>query len=383
MNQTGQPEKRTEQGGQRQTTISQADRRGAAFRIAAELALVFLCTAEATALGQLFRAAGFPETNVVLAYVLGVVVAARFCEHMAVDVLASLLATMAFNYFFTSPYFSLRVYDLSYLITFAVMTAVSLMTSALTAQAKRNAREAARRSAEVARVQEESERERYRGNLLRAISHDLRTPLSGIMGTCEMILDMSLPEDPRYTLTKGIWKDADWLHALVENILSLTRIEDGRLSLKKQPEAAEEIVGSALSHIEKRAPEREIAVSVPDEVLMVPMDAKLIEQVLVNLLDNAVKHTPPEREIAVVVTREDDKAVFRVRDRGEGIRPEDLPHIFERFYTVGKGGADAGRGVGLGLAICEAIVRAHGGEIAARNREGGGAEFWFSLPLEQ
>ena len=169
----------------------------------------------------------------------------------------------------------------------------------------------------------------------------------------------------------------------MENILSLTRLEDGRLQIEKQPEAVEEIVGSALAQMERRAPDREIDAELPEELLMVPMDAKLIVQMLVNLLDNAVRHTPPGNEIKVCVEKRDGKAVFSVLDRGEGIREEDLPHLFERFYTTRGKSADAARGVGLGLSICDAIARAHGGSIRAQSREGGGAIFTFELPMEE
>ena len=198
-------------------------------------------------------------------------------------------------------------------------------------------------------------------------------------------MDMTQKDDVRYNLAEGIHKEAKWLHSLVENILNLTRLQDGRLTLSKQTEAVEEVVGSAVSHIQRSCPEREITVSVPDELLLVPMDAKLIEQVLINLLENAVKHTLPEQEISVSVTA--DKAnnyiVFTVADRGEGIDPVDLPNIFQMFYTSGLKHADSQYGIGLGLSICDAIIKAHGGSIEAQNRtEGQGAVFIFKLPME-
>ena len=234
------------------------------------------------------------------------------------------------------------------------------------------------------RTREEANQERYRGNLLRAISHDLRTPLAGIMGTSEVIMDMTEKDDARFSLVEGIYKDADWLHSLVENILSLTRLQDGRLTLNKQPEAVEEVIGAAVLTIGKRAPEREIAVQIPDDLLMVPMDARLIGQVLVNLLANAVKHTQPGEEICVTVFKDNDFAVFTVADRGTGISERDLPHVFQMFYTTQGKGPDAKRGSGLGLAICESIVTAHGGGIHVQNRtDGKGAEFTFTLPLKE
>lgn len=232
---------------------------------------------------------------------------------------------------------------------------------------------------------EEIAQERFRGNLLRSISHDLRTPLAGIIGTSEMLLNMTAKDDLRYPLMAGIHKDANWLHSLVENILSLTRLQDGKLVLNKQEEAAEEVVGAAIRHISRHYPEREIAVYVPDELLLVPMDAKLIRQVLINLLDNAVKHTALEDEIRVSVTKDADKncAVFSVRDGGEGIAASELPNIFQMFYTSRVKHSDAQPGIGLGLPICDAVVKAHGGSIAAHNRiDGPGVEFIFTLPLE-
>ena len=234
------------------------------------------------------------------------------------------------------------------------------------------------------RSEEEAAQERYRSNLLRAISHDLRTPLSAIMGSAEMIRGMSQENDPRYDLAQDIYQDADWLHSLVENILSLTRIQDGHLNLHLEKEAAEEIIASALDHIAKRAPQRTIQVSIPDEVLMIPMDGKLIQQVLINLLDNALKHTRPQEEITLTLRREQNEAVFTVEDEGEGIAEKDLEHIFQTFYTTRTRRADAQHGIGLGLPICESIVQAHHGTISARNRtDGHGAEFTFRLPLEE
>lgn len=235
------------------------------------------------------------------------------------------------------------------------------------------------------RSTEEAEKERYRGNLLRAISHDLRTPLSGIMGTAEMLKDMTETKDPRRALAEDIFRESDWLHSMVQNILSLTRLRDGALPLTKQMEPVEEVVGGAVNRVTRQSG-REIAVEAPEDVLFIPMDAGLIEQVLVNLLDNAVKHTLPGDEIKVSVWYDDagHQAFISVSDRGVGIRADDLPHIFQLFYTAPARQADASRGVGLGLAICEAIVKAHGGSIEAKNRgDGQGALFQFTLPMEE
>lgn len=332
----------------------------------------------ATGIGVFFRHMGFPETNVVLLYILAVVVTSSMTKGYLPGIILSVAATLTFNYFFTIPIHSLDVYDPSYLITFGIMTIVSIVTGTLNIRGKENAAKARDKEQEILQ-------ERYRGNLLRAISHDLRTPLSAILGTADMILDMSRRDDPRYELAMGIRKDAGWLHALVENILSLTRLQDGRVVLNRQPEAVEEIVGSCVAQMENRAEGRRIEVSVPDELMLVPMDARLIMQVLVNLLDNAVKHSPADSIIRLCVWRDAEKgmAVFTVSDEGEGIAQEDLPHIFNTFYTSQVRSSDARVGIGLGLSICESIIQQHGGTIRARNRSDRvGAEFIFTLPMK-
>ena len=488
--------------------------------------ITMFCVTAATAVGGLFRSMQFPETNIVVVYILSVLLAARYTAGYFYGIAATIIATAAFNYFFTEPYFTFSVNDPTYFVTFAIMAVTSVITSALTSKVLQNtlaaqeneaetralyqltshltdakdipdivgitvstishimncraaclcfdengvpkqtfiqqksADEQVRRSvadgaaiqhrienlrmaydigveffdwpiygrdailgvmripSETARLmndaqtrmlrsmiesaalamdrfrsaqeriksREEMTQERYRANLLRAISHDLRTPLSGIMGTSEMLMGMTDRTDGRYALAEGIYKDADWLHSLVENILSLTSLQDGKLILNKQMEAVEEVIGAAVVAIGKRAPEYEVTVHIPNDVLLVPMDARLINQVLVNLLDNAVKHTRPGNDISVSVSedRAIGRAVFSVSDSGTGIAEADLPHIFQMFYTTRGLEADAQRGVGLGLAICESIIKAHGGAISARNRrETSGAEFIFTLPMEE
>lgn len=236
------------------------------------------------------------------------------------------------------------------------------------------------------KLKEETEQERYRSNLLRSISHDLRTPLSGILGSAEMLINMTEQDDCRYKLIEGIEKDANWLYSLVENVLNLTRLQDGKLSLNKQMEAVEEILCSVVNQISRRYPLYDIAVNAPSQMLLVPMDAKLISQVLINLLDNAVKHTSPPGEINITVLKNDElnQAVFIVKDNGTGICNMDIPHVFQMFYTSKSHHTDARLGIGLGLTICETVINAHGGTIQAQNRTDiKGAEFIFTLPLEE
>lgn len=231
----------------------------------------------------------------------------------------------------------------------------------------------------------ESEKEKMRSNLLRAISHDIRTPLTGILGASSAILENgdNFDKQTHDKLVSDIKDDSQWLIRMVENLLSVTRINEGTMNVTKLPEAAEEIVAEAIRHIRKRFPEKKISVKVPDELLMVPMDGTLIEQVLINLLENAIKHSPENSAVEVEVKLDHQNALFEVRDNGEGITEEDFPYLFESYVPNGKRSADSSRGMGIGLSICRSIIKAHGGKLEAANRNEGGAVFLFKLPLEE
>lgn len=229
----------------------------------------------------------------------------------------------------------------------------------------------------------DSEKEKMRSNLLRAISHDLRTPLTCISGSSDAILESgdSLDKKTRDQLLTDIKEESQWLIRMVENILSVTRIKDGTASVSKVAEAAEEIVAEAISRIRKRFPERRINVKVPEELLLVPMDGTLIEQVLINLLENAVKHSKDDSEVDVVIRKAGNDAVFEVLDNGEGISEQDMPYVFESYAPDRKRSADSTRGMGIGLSICMSIIKSHNGKMEAENRKEGGAVFRFTLPL--
>ncbi len=229
----------------------------------------------------------------------------------------------------------------------------------------------------------ESEKEKMRSNLLRAISHDLRTPLTGILGASSVILESgdSIDKQTHNELISGIKEDSQWLIRMVENLLAVTRINEGNMNVKKTPEAVEEIVAEAISRIKKRFKERIINVKVPNDLLLVPMDGTLIEQVIINLVENAIKHSDEKSEIDIIVKKEKNHAVFEVIDNGEGISSQDFPYLFESYIPGGKKSLDSSRGMGIGLSICMSIVKAHHGKMEAANKKGGGAVFKFVLPL--
>ena len=235
------------------------------------------------------------------------------------------------------------------------------------------------------RILIESEKEKMRSNLLRAISHDLRTPLTGILGASSAILENgeSLDKSTHDQLISNIKEDSQWLIRMVENLLSVTRINEGTMNVTKSPEAAEEIIAEAISHIRKRFPERKISVKVPDDLLMIPMDGTLIEQVLINLVENALKHSSVDSVVDVNVKTDSQYAVFEVSDQGEGISEEDFPYLFESYVPNGQRSSDSSRGMGIGLSICMSIIKAHNGKLEAVNKSEGGAVFRFKLPLEE
>ncbi len=229
----------------------------------------------------------------------------------------------------------------------------------------------------------EIEGERLRSNLLRSISHDLRSPLAGIKGSVSTIIETGefLSEKTKGELLQSVYEDTEWLIRLVENLLSMTRFDGGGLKIKREMEIVEEVVYEAVQRTSKHFKEHKIKVTVPDEVIMAPMDGSLIEQVLLNLLDNAIKFTPKDSLIEIKVYEENNNIMFEVVDNGPGIAEDILPHIFDRFFTDGYKISDSRRGVGLGLAICKSIVEAHGGEICAYNENG--AVFKFNIPKEE
>ncbi|MCA0386502.1 MAG: DUF4118 domain-containing protein [Firmicutes bacterium] len=479
-----------------------------------------------TVVGYLFKVLGFPETNIVIVYLLAIQVMAWINENFIMGILSSIGATLTFNYFFTEPYLTLSVHDPSYIITFIIMTFSSILTSTLTSQVKRNAALAKAREKETAvlynltnqltdamdsksiseivtrnlssfltrgvglvvcnesgvlqhhfiyqegatkvnreiedfdnfyesirslrspyyasetfmdypingrtellgvlripiipgnvldqkqqvlihsfiestalaleriRITEQrsidrevANQERFRSTLLRSISHDLRTPLASILGNTEVLIQMAKVTDSEVfkNTLEGIHDEANWLYHMVENILSFTKLQEGKLAARKQLELVEEVVGSVIERFSKNTSTRNIEVKVPEEPLYVPMDAKLIEQVLINILDNAHKHTEEKDTIQLNIYLDESKneMVCSIRNDGSSIAKSDLPHLFELFYSAQKQGVKGKNNFGLGLPICQAIIHAHGGTIQLHNLEDEkGVEVLFTLPME-
>ena len=241
----------------------------------------------------------------------------------------------------------------------------------------------------IAREKEESEllakNEKMRANLLRAISHDLRTPLTSISGNADNLLSNSDGFDPdtKHQIYTDIYNDSVWLTNLVENLLSVTRLEDGNMKLNKSAELIDEIITEALNHINKRSVEHKITVCESDDIMLVDVDARLIVQVIINIVDNAIKYTPNGSEITISTERKDDMISVSIADNGNGIANDIKDKVFDMFYTGANKIADSRRSLGLGLALCKTIISAHGGEITVSDNNPHGAVFTFTLPVKE
>ena len=228
-------------------------------------------------------------------------------------------------------------------------------------------------------IEERARAEELRANLLRAISHDLRTPLTNISGTAALLMENELSEDKRRQMYESVYDDAGWLINLVENLLSITRMEGGSRIENMQPELLDDVFREAVSHADRKLGEHELSVRISDDLLMAYMDARLIIQVIINLLNNAVKYTTPGSHISLSAKAQGDSVLISVADDGDGIGDDAKDKIFDMFYTAGKASSDARRGLGLGLALCKSIVGAHGGSLNVSDNVPHGAVFTFDL----
>ena len=311
-------------------------------------------------------------TYVAVIFLLDVFLTAYWTNGYILGILTAVAGVFSVDYIFTYPYWHISFTLTGFPLTFLVMMTISVLTAAVTSRAKQT--EAVRR---------EAEREKMYADLLRAVSHDIRTPLTGIVGATNVLLeqDGELTAEQRQQLLRSTNEDAQWLIRIVENLLSITRINNSEEArVKKAPEAAEEVIEGAVAKTHKHYPDVDIRVHLPEELMMVPMDPLLIEQVLVNLMENAVIHGET-RHIDVTLRREGDNAVFTVSDDGRGIPLSLLPRLFDGAARSDRR-SDGKRSMGIGLSVCRTVVQAHGGTIRGDNKREGGACFTVTLPMK-
>ena len=438
---------------------------------------------------------GFTDANIITVYILAVLVISVLTENRFCWVISSAAGVLLFNFFFTTPKFSLMAYDKGYPVTFLVMLVASLVTGSIAARMKSHAKQSAQtayrtkilldtnqmlakakssdeifeiaasqtkkllaldafalrdndlsklgitgtslcktesctyypihasntvygaigiqstktvdafensillsilgecalalESERNAREKEASailaEQEKLRANLLRTISHDLRTPLTSISGNADNLLanDEAFDAETRRQIYTDIREDSEWLISLVENLLSVSRMGDGKSDIRMSAELVSDVIDEAVRRTEKNASEHKLTVKENDGILLARMDARLIVQVLINLIDNAIKYTPNGSEIEISAVEKDNEIAITVADNGHGIADEIKPRVFDMFYTGAEKIADSRRSLGLGLALCKSIVNAHGGEITVSDNKPHGAVFTFTLPKEE
>lgn len=319
---------------------------------------------------ELFRT----QNMIPMVFVMGVFLVAWRTRGYFWGVTASLVSVLLMNYAFTYPIWAFDLISPECLSSAVVMLIVSTMTGALTTQLKHQEKTKA-----------EAETERMRGNLLRAVSHDLRTPLTSIYGACSAMRDNfdGIPREKHLKMLSDVCGDAQWLVRMVENLLSITRLDHGQVRLNKRETVLEELIDVLLVKFRKHYPDSPVQVEIPESFVSIPMDAMLMEQVLMNLLENAVFHARGMKNLWLRVEVRGSRAVFTVADDGCGIPAERMENLFTGLSSRGPAADSSRSSMGIGLSVCSAIVKAHGGELHAHNRPEGGAEFSFSLEMEE
>lgn len=306
-------------------------------------------------------------------FLLDVFLTAMLTDGFFFSLTIAVFAVLSVDYIFTPPFWEVSFTLAGFPLTFLVMMTICVATGIVTSRAKK-----------VSEMEREAEREKIHSNLLRAVSHDIRTPLTGIVGATNVLLeqDDTLTPQQRRELLKNANEEAQWLIHIVENLLSITRIgagEDARVT--KTPEAAEEVIEGAVGKFRRRYPQIDVEVRLPEEFFLVPMDPLLIQQVMTNLLENAAVHGVTTTRVAVSLEKRGKWARFTVCDNGRGIPEGRLHNLFDGTQSAQQG--DSTRSMGIGLSVCKTVVAAHRGKIKGENIKGSGARFTVDLPLEE
>ena len=444
------------------------------------VSVAILCLASVVAFA--FSKVVFSEANIIAIYLLGVLLTSMATSTRSSYVLSAIGSVLVFNFFFTSPQFSLQVYVHGAPLTFLVMIVAALIVGTLTDRLKSQVKQAAqaayrtnllletnqmlqktasdddifraaqtqlrkllgreltvtpgtsreapadairypirvgdrvygevtiegteppaafenslllsilgecalvlesrrnKREKEEAALQ--ARNENIRANLLRSVSHDLRTPLTTISGNAAILMENehTLTDAERHRMYSDIYDDSEWLNNLVENMLAVTRIVEGRMELKLQPQLVEELVSEALLHLSPEKRDHTITVRHEDDLILAMCDARMVMQVIINLVNNAIKYTPAGSCIAIHTKQEAGTVMISVADTGPGIPDDQKAKVFQMFYTGSHPAADSRRSLGLGLSLCKSIVLSHGGEITVSDNHPSGSVFTFTLP---
>ena len=315
----------------------------------------------------------YDTSYVSMIFLLDVFLTALLTDGFFFSLTIAVFAVLSVDYIFTPPFWEVSFTLAGFPLTFLVMMTICVATGIVTSRAKK-----------VSEMEREAEREKIHSNLLRAVSHDIRTPLTGIVGATNVLLeqDDTLTPQQRRELLKNANEEAQWLIHIVENLLSITRIGAGEdAQVTKTPEAAEEVIEGAVGKFRRQYPQIDVRVELPEEFFLVPMDPLLIQQVMTNLLENAAVHGVTTTRVVVSLEKQGKWARFTVCDNGRGIPEGRLHNLFDGTQSAQKG--DSTRSMGIGLSVCKTVVAAHRGKIKGENIKGGGARFTVDLPLEE
>mgnify|MGYP000800438732 CR=1 FL=1 len=311
-------------------------------------------------------------------FVFGVFLISLKTHGYCYGIASAIVSVFAVNFAFTYPYYTFDFFVEESILSAVIMLIVAVSTSTLNSRIR-----------DQEKLRAESEKERMRGNLLRAISHDLRTPLTSIYGSSSTLISKydALPKEQQLKLLGEIRADSEWLIRMVENLLSITRIDEGKIKIIKTPTVLDELIDSVMVKFHKRYPQQEVYLDLPEDIIIIPMDAILIEQVIFNLLENAVLHADGMTELILKVFVLGQQVVFEVSDDGCGIEKERLSGIFNGSYHLFEDKASSAdsqkHNSGIGLSVCQTIIKAHDGVIVAENNAKGGVVFRFSLNREE
>ena len=329
------------------------------------LAILCLCFTMCLVLKYIFN----DSALIYAIFVLGVYLVSVLTSGYIYGVASALISVLAVNFAFDFPFFAFNFTIAENILSAIILLIITLMTCTLTAKIRHQ--EA---------LKAESDKERMRANLLRAVSHDLRTPLTTIYGSSTALLERydDFSDEQCKEMLKGISEDSQWLHRMVENLLSITKLDGD-----KTETVLDELVDSVLVKFAKRYPNQVIDVDIPDEFVVIPMDALLIEQVLINILENAVQHAEGMTSLKFKVFTISDKAIFEIKDNGCGIPESKLKDSFKGVFSTCQNMSDNKKNnAGIGLSVCASIIKAHGGDIKAENIKTGGCVFRFTLNME-
>ncbi len=333
-------------------------------------AISVLALVSAYALSSYFFRLSISE-HISTIFVFAVFAIALFTSSYIYGVISSVVSVLLINYAYTFPFFAFDFIRPSNFISGAVMLMISVVTSLIVSSNKR-----------YVQKEKETEKESMRANLLRAVSHDLRTPLTTINSASSLLLEeKGLSEEQKTQMIRKINDDSEWLKRLVENLLTITRIDNRTLKIEKTPTIIDELIDSVLKKFHSLHPSENVTVSIPDEIVVIDMDPLLIGQVLLNLLENAAIHATGHTRIILSVYTGQEDAVFAVEDDGCGLSDSLIKNIFSGYYERDR--ENDSRFSGIGLSVCATIISAHGGRITAENRKNGGALFRFTLTKEK